>query len=315
MPRREVCTLAASKYGQGQLLSDYQLLVWSLTWAIHEGGEDMVTLDLPAQFDRKAKAMMLKIAEGRAAHAAKNIKASGKPFEDAFRAMLSESLPATNRVASGYFYGADSTCSAEVDVLVYEDREAFRLDPAPQDQHYVPYSSVSVVGQVKNSAKDLDGAIQQAQTCLKSWHEMRKNLAVSGQLSGQPYQEQPLTFVACGDCSDSQFKKIAATLKKRGRPYVDYILLLDRGEIIAGNLDVLVFDNPFIDFLQYRNVSALHLCKPDGEASKAQGLALMWFYFALVSKLNLDHGNNLRYHGFCRQISMRHPLRLLQQLL
>lgn len=275
----------------------------------------MVTLDLPAQFDRKAKAMLLKIAEGRAAHAAKNIKASGRPFEDAFRAMLSESLPTTNRVASGYFYGADSTCSAEVDILLYEDREAFRLDPAPQDQHYVPYSSVSVIGQVKNSAGELGDAIRQAQGCLTSWHEMRRNLAMTGLTNGQPYQEQPLTFVVCGHCSDAQLKKIPSILKKKGRPLVDYILLLDRGEIVAGNLDVLVFDEPFIDFQQYRNVSALHLCKPDGESNKFQGLALMWFYFALVSKLNLDHGNNLRYHGFCRQISMRHPLRTLKKLL
>jgi hypothetical protein len=272
------------------------------------------TLDLPAQFERKAKAMLLKVEEGRAAHAAKNIKASGQPFEDSFRAMLSESLPSTNRVASGYFYGADSACSPEVDVLLYEDREAFRLDPAPQDQHYVPYSSVSVIGQVKNSAGEIDGAIEQAQTCLSAWHEMRKNLVSTGMTTGQPYQEQPLTFVVCGDCADAQLQKIPRILQKRGRPYVDYILLLDRGRIVAGNLDIMVFDDPFIDFLQYRNVSSLHICKPDGDAKNEKGLALMWFYFALVSKLNFDHGNQLRYHGFCRQISLRHPLRLLEKL-
>lgn len=277
----------------------------------------MATLDLPAQFDRKAKAMLLRIKDGRAAHAVKNIKASGKPFEDSFRAMLEESLPATNRVASGYFYGADSTCSAEVDVLLYEDREAFRLDPAPQDQHYVPYSSVSVIGQVKNSASDLEGGIQQAQACLTSWHEMRKNLAATGVTSGQPYQEQPLTFVVCGECTDAQIKKIPGILKKRGHPYVDYIVLLDRGRIVAGDLGIagMVFDSPFIDFLQYRNVGSIHLCKPDGDPRNEQGLALMWFYFALVSKLNLDHGNQLRYQGFCRQLSQRYPLRPLQKLL
>jgi hypothetical protein len=275
----------------------------------------MVKLDLPAQFDRKAKSMLLKVEEGGAAHAVKNIKASGKPFEDSFRAMLAESLPATNRVASGYFYGADSACSAEVDVLLYEDREAFRLDPAPQDQHYVPYSSVSIIGQVKNSARELEGGIKQAQSCLTSWHEMRRTLASTGMTSGQPYQDQPLTFVICGKCTDAQLKKIPDILNKRGRPYVDYIVLLDRGLIVAGSLDVVVFDDPVIDFLEYRNVSSLHLCKPDGDKGNEQGLALMWFFFALVSKLNLDQGNQLRYHGFCRQISLRYPLRTLKKLL
>jgi len=144
---------------------------------------------------------------------------------------------------------------------------------------------------------------------------MRKNLAATGVTSGQPYQEQPLTFVICGKSTDAQIKKIPGILKRRGRPYVDYIVLLDRGLIVAGDFDVMVFDSPFIDFLQYRNVSSIHLCKPDGEQSNAQGLALMWFYFALVSKLNLDQGNQLRYHGFCRQISQRYPLRPFQKLL
>lgn len=275
----------------------------------------MARLDLPGQFDSRAESMLLSIKQGRAAHAARNIKASGKPFEDGFRAMLAESIPTTNRVASGYFYGADSTCSAEVDVLLYEEREAFRLDPAPQDQHYVPYSSVSVIGQIKNSAKDLAGAIEQAQSCLTAWHEMRRNLAETGVTSGQRYQEQPLTFVVCGTCTEAQLKKIPGILKKRSRPYVDYIVLLDRGRIIAGQHALIAQEVPFIDFFDYRNGNSLHLCKPDGDANYEKGLALMWFYFALVSKLNFDHGKQLRYGGFCSQISIRYPLRMLQKLL
>ncbi|MCW5667836.1 MAG: hypothetical protein KIT35_28705 [Piscinibacter sp.] len=274
----------------------------------------MVKLDLPAQFERKAKAMLLKIEEGRAAHAVKNIKASGAPFEDAFRHLLSESLPPNNRVASGYFYGADSACSGEADVLIYEDREAFRLDPAPQDQHYVPYTSVSVIGQVKNSARELKDAIKQAHGCLTSWLAMHRNLASTGLTLGGPHQDAPLTFVVCGTCTDKELGMIPEILKKQGRPFVDYIVLLERGRIIAGNLDLLQHDPPFIDFLDYRNVNGFHLCKPEGDASNEQGLALLWFYFALVSKLNLDHGNQLRYHGFCRQISNRYPLRPLKRL-
>ncbi|WP_257818021.1 hypothetical protein [Burkholderia glumae] len=83
-------------------------------------------------------------------------------------------------------------------------------------------------------------------------------------------------------------------------------MLLDRGTIVAGNLDVIL-ELDSIDFLTYRNVSSLHLCKPDGVTENAKGIALLWFYFALVSKLNWDYGNNLRYHAFCRQISAQYP--------
>lgn len=274
----------------------------------------MGELDLPKQFGRKAKEMLLGIEEGRAAHKAGNIKASGAPFEQQFRNLLAESLPSTNIVASGYFYDAASRCSAEVDVLVYENKEAFRLDPASQEQHYVPYTSVSIMGQVKNSARDLPSAIKQVQGSMKVWREMRQALRAE-MTSSEPLQNEPLTFIICGECSDAQLKKLSATLKKTGKPFADYILLLDRGLVIAGDLDILVFDPPIIDFLQYRNVTALHLCKPDGPLEHPEGVALLWFYFALVSKLNFDCGNNLRYHAFCGQIAKLYPLRPNKKLL
>ena len=34
-------------------------------------------------------------------------------------------------------------------VLIDYENKAFRLDQAPQDQNYVPYTSVSVIGQIK----------------------------------------------------------------------------------------------------------------------------------------------------------------------
>ena len=125
----------------------------------------------------------------------------------------------------------------------------------------------------------------------------------------------PLTFIVCGECKDVDHKKLGAILKAKGRPFVDYILLLDLGEIVAGDLDLLEYDIPVIDFLQYRNVNTLHTCKPDGGGSFPRGVALLWLYFALVSKLSLDQGNNLRYVAFCRQVAARFPLRPMQKLL
>lgn len=274
----------------------------------------MKKLDLPKQFSNHVEDLISAIKKGRAAHAAGNIKASGSPLEDHFRNILSSSLPSTNKVASGYFYDAASNCSAESDVIIYEDQEAFRLDPASQPQHYIPYTSVSILGQLKNSAASLGDALKQIKGSIKSWNTMKANLNSSGMLSGQPHQFEPLTFIVCGTSTEKDIADLKSTLIQSGAPYPDYILLLDKGLIIAGLLDILEFDAPFINFYQYRNVNSYHLCKPDGPVENAQGIALLWLYFALVTKISLDKGNNLRYQAFCQQIEMLYKLRPIQKI-
>lgn len=275
----------------------------------------MGTIDLPRQFTNRAQDMCRAVEKGRAIHAAGNIKASGAPLEAEIRKMLSESLPSTNKVATGYFYGASSQCSNEVDVLVYEDHEAFRLAPGPSEQHYIPYTSVSIMGQVKNCSSDLPGAIEQVQNSINAWHGMRQEMARTVGVQYGPVQFEPLTFIICGEGKDADMKKLGHTLAEKGGPYVDYILFLDRAEIVAGNCDLLVTDHPFINFFEYKSKTALHLCRPDTAAGEPIGVALLWLYFALITKLGLDKGNNLRYHSFCRQIEHLYPLRTVQKLL
>jgi hypothetical protein len=283
------------------------------------GGEnkdrDLKQLNLPKQFGSHAEDLLGAVKKGRAAHAAGNIKSSGAPLEEHFRKILAASLPSTSKVASGYFYDAASNCSAEVDVMIYEDEEAFRLDPAPQDQHYVPHTSVSILGQIKNSSGSLANALQQVQGSIKAWNTMKRNLFSSGVASGQPYQFEPLTFVICGTSTDKDIAELKTTLEQSGAPYPNYIMFLDKGLIVAGTFDMLEFDEPVIDFLQYRSVNSLYLCRPAGPTEDVQGIALLWLYFALVAKLSLDKGNNLRYQAFCQQIGRLYPLRPFEKLL
>lgn len=274
----------------------------------------MANLDLPKQFDLLAKTMVLAVGAGRLSHGAGNIKAAGAPLEVSFRKLLIDSLPSSNKVTDGYFYGANSDCSGEIDVLVYEDKEAFRLDPPSQAQHYVPYTSVSILGQIKNSARDLGGAIDQSQKAISSWKKMKSEMALTNASLGGPIQHEPLTFIVCGECKDSAYKKIRKILQLKGRPFVDYILFLDRGEIVAGDYSFFDSDPHIIDFQRFNSVDSLYLCKPAVTAYQ-QGVALLWLYFALVSKLNLDQGNNLRYRSFCNQISNLYQLHAYQKLL
>lgn len=274
----------------------------------------MKKLNLPRQFGSHAEDLISAVRKGRAAHASGNIKASGAPLEEHFRKILADSLPFTTKVASGYFYDAASNCSPEADVLIYADEEAFRLDPAPQEQHYVPYTSVSILGQIKNSAALLSNALEQIQGSIKTWQTMKSNLSSLGITAGLPYQFEPLTFIACGTSTDKDIAQLGTTLMNAGAPFPDYILLIDRGLIIAGMFETLELENPYIGFYQYRNVSSYHLCKPDGLTEDTQGLALLWLYFAIVAKLSLDKGNNLRYQAFCQQIEKLYRLRPIERL-
>lgn len=269
-------------------------------------------IDLSVQFETRLNDMLNAVKAGRNTHATGNIKASGAALENAFRKLLIDSLPSANKVTSGYFYGASSLCSNEIDVLVYEDNEAFRLNPIGQDQDYVPYTSVSIIGQIKNSLRDLTGAISQIQKAIDFWNKMESEAANSRSQTGH-VQDRPVTFIVCGESKESDFKKIEKILKEKSLPFVDYILLLDRGEIIAGTNDILVHDPLTIDFWDYRNKNSLYLCRPESETN-GKSISLLWLYFSLVSKINWDHGNDLRYLYFCRQISTQYPLHAYKKL-
>jgi len=176
---------------------------------------------------------------------------------------------------------------------------------------------LSIMGQVKNSSNDLSGAIDQVQNSMKAWLRMQQGMAQTVPIRHGPPQFEPLTFIVCGESKGLEVQKLENTLLGKGIPYVDYILFLDRGEIVAGNCNLVTMDDPFINFFDYRSKNALHLCRPDAAEGESVGVgvALLWLYFAMVSKLDLDKGNNLRYHSFCRQIERLYPLRPVQKLL
>lgn len=269
-------------------------------------------LDLPLQFDIKAEEMLLAVKAGQRLHEAKNIKSSGLPFEQSLRGFLGESLPSTSKVASGYFYGASSQCSSECDILIYEERESFRLDPARQDQHYVPFTSLSAIGQLKNSANDLQKAIKQVQKSMKAFDEMycyRRELHTK-----LPEQLIPLTFAICGSSADIENESLVEAIKATGEPQVDYILLLDKGLIITKLNDTLGGPPSEVSF-NLRNGSSVYLCKPAKDSRLNKGMALLWFYFALVHKLSQDTGNTLRYQSFCKQIELAYPLVPFQKII
>lgn len=258
--------------------------------------------------------MRLAVKKGRAKHEAGNIKDSGKALEDEFRAMLSESLPSTSKVATGYFYDAYSECSNEVDVLIYEAHEAFRLDPSKGEQAYLPYTSVSIIGQIKHSSRELSGAIAQINTSMNTWFSMRQRVSKIFGTEPGPLQRKPLTFIVCGESRDCDLEKLESTLSADKGRYVDYILFLDRAEIVASASGLFDATDQHINFCQYESRGALHLCSPKVTDEDPSGIALLWLYFALIDKLNSDKGENLRYSLFCRQIEVLYPLHVIRRL-
>jgi hypothetical protein len=148
-----------------------------------------------------------------------------------------------------------------------------------------------------------------------AWHEMRRDPTLLPQNGRQPYQHDPITFVILGTCSDKQFAAIPKKLKAAKVRIPDYILLLDRGLVLSGKNDLLVEDDATMSFYDYRTRSSYFVCTPEGPENERPGRALLWFYFALVAKLDLDQGNNLRYHAFCIEIMRLFPIRPTLKLL
>lgn len=268
-------------------------------------------IGLLTHFKNKVEHMLLSVDRGKVLHQSGNIKESGALLESDFRQLLEESLPTTLRVTSGYFYGANSQCSNEVDVLICENSEAFRLNLGSKDQQYVPYTSVAIFGQIKNSASDLSKAIQQVHTSLQCWENMRQHANLSHLKNASSSKlSEPLSFIVCGRCSDTVYKKLSKIIRDT-ESKVAYILLLDRGEIIAGCCDLFTSDLPTVGFADHNTSHSQYLCKPNTNGTINIGAGLLWLYFALVSNIN---GSDLRYKEFCAQVERLYPLHAVKKL-
>lgn len=268
----------------------------------------MKSINLLRQFEMRSRKMLLNVEEGKYIHSTGNINESGKPLENSLSEWLKKSFPSNFSVQSGYFYGIDSECSNEVDILIYDTNESFNLQVDSNNKVYVPFSASSILGQVKNSVGCLQSAIQQSQKAINAWNEMNETVK-SKQSSSDNIKNRPLSFVICGSNPDypSNEQKIIDTIINCGQPYVDLIFIIEKGVIISKVVESDMIDYPQLNLMEYVNGRSLYFCTPLSNDSSQEGNALLWFYYTLTAKLISDQNNKLRYSDFCNAIVKNHP--------
>lgn len=247
-------------------------------------------------------------------HKSGNIAQSGKLLEKAVRKLFKESIAPTHKVIPGYFYSGDMTRSAQIDMMLCETSELYMLNQdAKSIQGFAPFTSVSVVCQIKNSASQIKSALDQISSANESWAQMRYDPIA--QLAGEStYKEAPLTCVIIARANEKELATVRRAIKTHKRTQPTYTLVLEQGVIIGPKPNLLFDDDDRADFYGYRQGGTGYVLRPPVGADCPQGRALLWLYFAIVSKLVFDEGNRSRFKPFLMSISRSFPLHFAEPL-
>src|SRR5476651_2480743 len=89
-------------------------------------------------------------------------------------------------------------------------------------------------------------------------------------------------------------------------PKPTYILLIEKGIIFAGPHPHI--NESYLPFDAYRHNGKLTQCRVAGKSSEASGRALLWIFFAILWKINLDHGNNKALGPLVDKVARDFPL-------
>ncbi len=268
----------------------------------------MAKLDLEGDFTGHKQALLLKVDAGKRTHTRKNIAESGHPFEQAFRELFSLTLPPTTHVFPGYFYNSALELSAQVDALFCDHSEALHLPPSIEvGQRYVPFHSVRVMVQIKNSASDLAAALKQSAAALEAWNRMRTN-DLDFSSTGSSFDE-PMSVIVIGNGGD--LGAIQRALKKQAGPWPAYILLLEKGVLLGPDMplrDAFEYENgeATADFFNKRNNVSLAQLRGNN-SPEGSGRLLMWLYFAVLARTQCDRPSSA-FSALTRSVAHHFPV-------
>jgi hypothetical protein len=108
----------------------------------------------------------------------------------------------------------------------------------------------------------------------------------------------------------ASLEALAALPDDKPKHLPSYILLIERGLVFAPT-NTLFGDMP-PGFTNYKNANALTACIPIGLANEASGRALMWLFFAVVSKLNEEGLTEKRLTPIIERIEREFRLQLIK---
>jgi hypothetical protein len=232
-------------------------------------------LDVHAQFATHAESLVKAAKVGAEIHKTGNIAESGGPLEMAFRHLFSYALPSTFLTTAGYFFGHEFELSGQIDFLLCDETDVLKLPPQEgMVTGYVPYRSVKVIGQLKNSSTGLADALNQASSALSKWEEMAERHP-----SGT--RKQPLVLIVIGTGgTDAQVRKALANFTGQ---FPAYILLLDKGLLYGPRkTHTVVFDSDEAFYSNQGNGGPLMLLEASTPPLNDKGRMLMWLFFAVL---------------------------------
>lgn len=242
------------------------------------------SLDIHDQFKNHAQGLVNAANTGAKVHASGNIAESGGAFETTFRGLFSYALPSTFLTTAGYFFGHEFELSGQVDFLLCDETDVLRLPPQQgMLTGYVPYRSVKVMGQLKNSFGTLKDALEQTSSALTTWKEMADRHPSST-------RTRPLAIVVIGKGgTDKQAKKIISNFKGI---LPAYILLVEKGLLYGRDrATTLVFDNDAVFYEDQGNGGPLVLLEAASPPKNDAGRMLMWLFFAVLSHVTKPEEN------------------------
>jgi len=234
------------------------------------------TLDVHDQFATHAGALVRAAQVGGKVHATGNIVESGGPLETTFRKLFAYALPSTFLTTAGYFFGHEFELSGQVDFLLCDETGVLKLPPEEgMVTGYVPYRSVKVMGQLKNSFNKLPDALEQTSSALALWKAMASRHPSST-------RREPLALIVIGKGGTD--KQVRNALSKFEGRFPAYILLVEKGLLYGPKTTYsMMFDDDAAFYANQGNGGPLALLEAATAPTNDKGRMLMWLFFAVLS--------------------------------
>jgi hypothetical protein len=263
------------------------------------------SIDIVSLFQAEALDLIGAINRGRLLHGTRNIRDSGAPLEKRLREFFQARLPFQFQVVQGYFFDIKSRCTPQIDLMVVNAADRHELMVSEEGVSYLPFTSALAVMEVKNSARDVDGNLNQLAAIVDSINEMQSDLHRRRPQGGTMLPEI-ISVLFFGESKDSKLEDFKGWYASHPHSVPTFTVLLDRGVIITkiGALNHFFEPDgvPSVDFYDHRNGRELFLCTPEIMDDKKMGRALLWLYFALVAHTNLSEGNKGNILSFSNDV-------------
>jgi hypothetical protein len=250
------------------------------------------TINLRGVFQAKAQELLASVEQGKILHATHNIRESGGPLEDVVRKTFSALMPSTFSIGHGYLFDPASNCTPQIDMIISPAQRSHSMLKTPEGATYSPFSEAYAIGEIKASARNMRGHLEQVGKRIAALTAMRQSLY---EPTNYRFPEL-ISFLIVGDCNDLDPSAIVTQFDSDPDNFPDFILLADKGEIVLRPTgQVALFDDLDSEIGPTQ--------RPDGTRPTAwasgnskqqqQGNALLWLFYALLDRLRRSEAHDV----------------------